>query len=70
MADMLEREALVQSDPDAFLVKPHYQDYPAVLVDLEHVDPEELREVVIESWRRKAPKRLLATYDAEHPPAG
>jgi len=68
IVDMLEREALVQSDPRSFLVKPHYQDYPAVLVDLAHIDPDELREVVIESWRRKAPKKLREAYDAENPP--
>lgn len=68
MIDMLEREALLQSDPDAYRLTPHYEDYPALLIDLDHVDPEELREQVIESWRRKAPKKLLAAYDERHPP--
>ena len=64
MVDMLEREALIQSDPDAYLVTPHYQDYPAMLVNLDRVDPEELREQVIEAWRRKASKRLIAAWEA------
>ena len=34
-----------------------------VVIDLPSVDPEELRELVIESWRRRAPKRLVAEYD-------
>ncbi len=63
MIDILEREALMQSDPETFYVTPHYQDWPAMLINLERVDHEELRELLIESWRRKAPKRLLKAFD-------
>ena len=65
--DFMEREALVQSSPGTFLITPHYQDWPMVLVDLPSVAPEELRELVIESWRRRAPKRLVGEYDSRHP---
>ena len=34
-----------------------------MLVNLERVDPQELRERLIESWCRKAPKRLLRAYE-------
>jgi len=61
--DFMEREALVQSDPDAFQVTPHYQDWPMVLIRLSAVDPQELFELLVESWRRRAPKRLVAGYD-------
>jgi hypothetical protein len=33
------------------------------IVQLEHADPEELRELVVEAWRRRAPKTLVAAYD-------
>jgi len=62
MVDMLEREALMQSEPEMFHITPHYQDYPAMLVRLATVDPEMLREQMIESWLRKAPKRLAQSY--------
>ena len=62
--DFMEREALLQASPTTFIVTPHYQEWPMVLIDLANVDPGELRELVIESWRRRAPKRLLAEYDA------
>ena len=65
--DFMEREALVQASPETFIVTPHYQDWPMVLIDLPSVDPVELRELLIESWRRRAPKRLVAEYDASHP---
>ena len=31
MIDVLEREALMQEDPETFYITPHYQDYPAML---------------------------------------
>ena len=68
--DFMEREALVQSSPDVFSVTPHYVDWPMVLVRLNRVDPGELRELVIESWRRRAPKRVLAAYDEGGGPSG
>jgi len=66
--DPLEREALIQGDPQTFYITPHYADYPAVLIDLARVDAEELRELLIESWRRRAPKRLREAYDAQSGP--
>ena len=63
--DFMEREALVQSSPDVFTVTPHYADWPMILVHLDSVDPEELGELVIESWRRRAPKSVVAAYDEE-----
>ena len=61
--DILEREALIQEDPGTFFITPHYEDYPAMLVKLATVDADELRELLIESWRMRAPKRLLRAYD-------
>jgi hypothetical protein len=68
MIDVLEREACMQEQPETFYITPHYEDYPAMLINLESVDPEELRELVIESWRRKAPNRLRTAYDEQAPP--
>jgi hypothetical protein len=45
-----------------FHTTPHYDGYPTVLVNLEAVDVRELRELIVESWRCKAPKRVLKTY--------
>jgi hypothetical protein len=36
-----------------------------VLVRLEAVDPEELAELIEDAWRMRAPKRVVAAYDAE-----
>lgn len=61
--DVIERGALNEEDPETFVITPHYRDYPAMMVNLERVDREQLRELLIESWRYKAPKRLLKAYD-------
>ena len=61
--DFMEREALTQENPAAYVVTDHYRDHPMMLVDLEAVPRDELREVLVESWRRRAPKRLLDGFD-------
>jgi hypothetical protein len=62
--DMGEREALLQSEPDVFFTIPHYDGYPYVLVHLEAIGREELAELVQDAWRLRAPKRLVAAFDA------
>jgi hypothetical protein len=64
VVDLGEREALLQGQPDAFFTTPHYDGYPAVLVRLETVDAGELAELLEEAWRLRAPKRVIAAYDA------
>ena len=68
VTDLGEREALLQGQPDAFFSTPHYDGHPYVLVRLEAVDPEELRELLEEAWRIRAPKRLVAEYEARTDP--
>ena len=65
LIDVLEREALMQEDPETFYITPHYEDWPAMLVNLERIDPQELRERLIESWCRKAPSALVREYETE-----
>ena len=64
VADLGEREALLQGEPAAFFTTPHYDGYPMVLVRLDAVDPAQLAELVEDAWRARAPKRLVAEYDA------
>ena len=63
VADLGEREALLQGQPNAFFSTPHYDGHPYVLARLEEVDPEELAELVEEAWRIGASKRQLAEYE-------
>ena len=43
---------------------PYVGRYGWVQVQLSNVDENELRELLIEAWRRTAPKRLVKDYDA------
>jgi hypothetical protein len=64
VVDMDEREALLQGQPEAFFSTPHYDGYPYVLVKLEAVDPDELAELLEDAWRDRAPKKLVAQFEA------
>jgi hypothetical protein len=61
---MFERDALMNTEPDKYFITPHYADYPAVLIRLSAVEPEELRELLVDAWHQVAPKRLAAQFAA------
>ena len=62
-ADIAEKEALIASEPDKFFTTPHYDGHPTVLVRFSAVDVAELEELLTESWRIRAPKRLVDAFD-------
>jgi hypothetical protein len=53
-----EKAALLDSGDAAFFTTPHYDGHGMVIVDLEKVDVDQLRELLEEAWRLRAPKRL------------
>jgi len=59
------RAELLESNPEAYFVTPHYRNWPAVIVRLTTADQRELRELLGESWRFVAPKRLVREWDAK-----
>jgi hypothetical protein len=59
---LVAKEALLADDPDLFFTTPHFDGYPAILVRLDRIGLEELREVVVEAWLVRAPERLVAAY--------
>lgn len=66
VADLGEKEALLSSAPEKFSTTPHYDGHAMVLVDVGAVDVDELHELIVESWRLRAPKRTLQAYDERH----
>jgi len=60
----LEKQVLIQNDPDVFFTTPHFDGYPAILVQLEKISVQDLEEVVIEAWLCRAPKRLVQEFEA------
>lgn len=59
-----EKQALIESDPAVFSTTDHYDGHPIVLVDIEAIDRDELDELLRESFRLRAPKKLVAELDA------
>ena len=58
-----ERDGLVASDPETFFM-PRESDlrFNWVVVQLDRIDVEEMREFVIEAWRMTVPKFLYRDY--------
>src|SRR3954465_15696430 len=56
VADEGVKAALVAAEPHVFFTTPHFNGYPAVLVVLDEIAPDELAEVVTDAWLARAPK--------------
>jgi hypothetical protein len=61
-----ERQALVESEPDKFLM-PGTSDlrYNWVVVRLEAIDADEMRELVLDAWRMVVPKKVAIAHLGE-----
>ena len=59
-----EREALVTSEPDRFLMpRPSHMRYRWVCVRLDAIDGDELRELLVDAWRMCVPKMVAAAHE-------
>lgn len=61
--DVAQRDELIAAEPRTYYLKPHYADYPCVLVRLKQIRPEVMRDLLLMSWRfvnSKAPMRKRA----------
>jgi hypothetical protein len=63
-----EREALVASKPDTFMLpRPSEMRWHWVVARLEAIDDDEMRELVIDAWRMVVPKRVATEHLGEDP---
>jgi hypothetical protein len=63
------KELVLADERGIFFTTKHFDGYPAVLVripDLARIDREELRDLVVEAWLTRAPKRVAKAWLAEH----
>ncbi len=60
--DEAERTVRMLADPETFSVTPHYAGSQMLLVRLATVDPEDLRDLIVQAWRSLAPKRLTTLF--------
>jgi hypothetical protein len=59
---LVAKEAVLADDPSVYFTTPHFDGYPAVLVQLERISVTELEELIAEAWLARAPKRLAKAY--------
>lgn len=62
--DFMQREMLLQADPQAFFLTDHYRDYPMILIHLEHLRRDALTDLLERAWRMVAPTKLMREFDA------
>jgi len=66
-AELLDRQILMQADPDTFYITDHYQNYPLVLVRLDKVSRAALPDLMERAWRLVAPKTLVQKFESDAP---
>lgn len=59
-----EQGFLMETQPQAFFTTDHYRGHPTILIRLSKVDRGILEDLLVQAWRRKAPKKMLAEFDA------
>jgi hypothetical protein len=62
--DLVEKEAVLAGEPEAFFTIPHFDGYPAILIQLRKVSRSALREALIDGWLACAPPKLANDFIA------
>ena len=73
VADLDEKELLLQTRPDVLFATPHFDGYPAVLMripSLAALGRDELHDLVVDAWLTRVHKRIARAWLAENDPVG
>jgi hypothetical protein len=62
VADLHEKEAVIQAGAPALFTIPHFDGYAAVLIQLEVVGKRALKEAIVDGWLAMAPRALADAY--------
>lgn len=60
--DLAEKEAVLAAQNNGFFTIPHFDGYPAVLIQLKRVGKRAPREAILDGWLCCAPPKLTAKY--------
>lgn len=60
--DLGEKEAVLAANHPGFFTIPHFEGYPAVLIELRKVSKKALREAILDAWLACAPHHLTEKY--------
>jgi len=58
----VEREKWMQADPESFFITDHYRNYPSMLIKLDKVQPDDLKQLLIQAWLNRASKTQIKEY--------
>ena len=61
--DPYERDHLLSTAPAVFHLTDQLREHPWVFARLAEADPAQLRELVLDAWRRTAPRKLVDGFD-------
>jgi hypothetical protein len=61
--DFDERDMLMESAPQIFYITDHYKGWPMVLLRLSKAHPDQVKALLLRSWRATAPKSLVKQFD-------
>ena len=67
-AHELEKESLIESEPDVFFTTAHYDGYPLVLVRMGAIGLDQLETLLADAWYVRAPTRLRAAFETDRGP--
>jgi hypothetical protein len=62
VTDLSDKKAVLAANPTAFFTIPHFDGYPAVLIQLVKVTERELHEAIVDGWLACATPMLIEQY--------
>lgn len=65
VADLMEKEAVLQAGTPGVFTIPHFEGHPGVLLELRRMTKRALRELVVDAWLSQAPADLADAYLAD-----
>jgi hypothetical protein len=65
VGDEAEKQALLLGEPERFFTTPAYDGLPLVMLWLQQVNVDRLRELITDAWRMRAPEILARDLDGD-----
>jgi len=59
---LVAKDALVADPSGVYFTTPHFEGYPAILVQLDLITVADLEELTVEAWLARAPTKLARAY--------
>jgi hypothetical protein len=66
VGDLGEKEAVLAARTPGLFTIPHFDGYPAVLINMREVARKALREALVDGWLARAPRALVEDYLSKH----